>query len=223
MHLFDDAAYSVSVASGDGSPIDGRRARRERSRAAIIDAVFELVRDGKIPPDVDAVAERAGVSVSSVFRSFDGLDDMQRHAFEVFAGRYSHLFEPTVSTSADRAERIAAHVRIRLDLFEAAGPIMAIARHRALDYAPMAGGVARSRSRLADQTRAHFTQETTQLTPAAAADLIATIDTITSAESYELMGATHSRTHRQISRTWIATLTSLLAGWPGLTDRESKT
>lgn len=202
----------------DNIAIDGRKARRERSRAAIIDAVFSLISDGKIPPDVDAVAERAGVSVSSVFRNFDGLGDMQRHAFEVFAERYSHLFEPVTATDSSRTQRIEAHVRIRLELFSSAGSMLAVARHRALDYSPMAQGVAKARSQLADQTRAHFAPETACLTPATGADLIATIDTLTSAESYELMGATHSRSHRQIRRTWNACLTSVLASWPGLND-----
>ena len=37
-------------------PIDGRRARRERSRVAVIDAVFTLVRNGKVPPIAEDVA-----------------------------------------------------------------------------------------------------------------------------------------------------------------------
>jgi TetR/AcrR family transcriptional regulator of autoinduction and epiphytic fitness len=198
--------------------IDGRRARRERSRVAVIDAVFALVRDGKIPPTVDDVAARAGVSVSSVFRNFDGLDDVQRQAFDVFRERFSHLFAAAVPAEAARADRITGHVRARLELFEAAGPMMSIARHRALDYQPMADGVGRNRSALADQTRAHFAPEAEQLTPAEAANLIAVIDSLTSPEAYELMSAANGRSHRQIARAWTVAIDSLLAGWPGLPD-----
>lgn len=207
-------------------PIDGRRARRERSRVAVIDAVFTLVRNGKVPPIVEDVAEQAGVSVSSIFRNFDGLDDMQRQAFDVFRERYAHLFDPVVDSAAPRAERVAKHVRARLDLLTVAGPMMQIARQRALDYQPMAEGVGRSRSQLSDQARAHFASEAAQLSPAEAANLLAVIDAMTSPEAYEVLQAAHGRSDRQISRSWVRSLTAILDSWPGLypgTDTDTDT
>jgi TetR/AcrR family transcriptional regulator of autoinduction and epiphytic fitness len=206
------------MTSGDDTPIDGRRARRERSRVAVVDAVFALVRDGKIPPTAEDVAARAGVSVSSVFRNFDGLDDMQRQAFDVFSERFAHLFEVAALRDVARADRIGGHVRARLELFETAGPMMYIARHRALDHQPMADAVGRNRLVLADQTRANFAPEVGQLTPSEAANLVAVIDSLTSPEAYEVMGAANSRSHRQIGRAWTTALTSLLASWPNLTE-----
>ena len=197
-------------------PIDGRRARRERSRVAVIDAVFTLVRNGKVPPIAEDVAEQAGVSVSSIFRNFDGLDDMQRQAFDVFRERYAHLFDPVVDSAAPRAERVAKHVRARLDLLTVAGPMMQIARQRALDYQPTAEGVGRSRSQLSDQARAHFASEAAQLSPAEAANLLAVIDAMTSPEAYEVLQAAHGRSDRQISRSWNCSLTAILDRWPGL-------
>jgi TetR/AcrR family transcriptional regulator of autoinduction and epiphytic fitness len=206
------------------TPMDGRRARRERSRIAVIDAVFALVRDGKVPPTAEDVAERAGVSVSSIFRNFDGLDDMQREAFDVFRERYVHLFDPVVDTAAPRAERVAKHVRARLGLLTVAGPMMHIARQRALDYQPMAEGVGRGRSQLSDQTRAHFASEAAQLSPAEAANLLAVIDAMTSPEAYEVLQAAHGRSDRQISRSWTRSITAILDGWPGLhTDTDTDT
>ncbi len=197
-------------------PVDGRRARRARSRVAVIDAVFALVRDGKVPPTVEDVAERAGVSVSLIFRNFDGLDDMQRQAFDVFQERYVHLFDLVVDAGAPRAERVAKHVRARLGLLTVAGPMMQVARQRALDFQPMAEGVSRSRSQLSDQARSHFAAEAAQLSPVEAANLIAVIDALTSPEAYEVIQAAHGRSDRQISRTWNRSLTAILDGWPGL-------
>lgn len=204
------------------APTDGRRARRERSRAAVIDAVFALIQDGKVPPTVEDVAERAGVSVSSVFRNFDGLDDMQRQAFDVFQERFASLLQPAVESTRPQSERVATHVRVRLELYAAAGPMLQVARQRALDYAPLAEGVGRSRSNFADQTRVHFRFEASQLTPADAANLLAVIDSLTSPDAYQVMGAANSRTHRQISRAWTTALNALLAGWPGLTTTDLK-
>ena len=77
------------------SETDGRHARRARNRAAVIEAVYELVKSGKVPPSVDDVASEAGVSVSSIFRIFDGLPDS---AIAINMGStltyYYHLAEP---------------------------------------------------------------------------------------------------------------------------------
>ncbi len=147
----------VWVGKDVGPAIDGRHARRERSRVAVIDAVFALVRDGKVPLTAEDLAERAGVSVSSVFRNFDGLDDMQRQAFDVFRERYSQLHDSVGPSDAPRGQRVVQHVKSRLALFDAAGPMMQIARHRALDYQPMAEGVAQEPiAAIADQTRVAF-------------------------------------------------------------------
>ena len=197
--------------------IDGRRARRERSRVAVVDAVFALIHDGKIPPTPEDIAELAGVSVSSVFRNFDGLDDVQRQAFDVFRHRYAHLLEPVIAADATRSERVAAHVKSRLALLSAAGPMMRVARHRALDSSAMAEGVARNRSQLSDQTRAHFSTESAQLTPAEASNLIALIDSMSSPEAFDVMRAAHARSDRQITRTWVRSIEAVLDGWPGLT------
>lgn len=194
---------------------DGRRARRERNRIAVIDAMFALVNDGKVPLRVEDVAEGAGISVSSVFRIFDGLDDLQRQAFDRFQARYHHLLDEAPATEVDRAERVRRHVGSRVELFSAAGPLLRLARQRAVDYQPMAEGVARMRTRLADHTRRHFAVEASRLTPAGASNLLAVVDAATSPEAFEVMSAVHGRTPRQIAATWIRLVEVLLADWAG--------
>jgi TetR/AcrR family transcriptional regulator of autoinduction and epiphytic fitness len=212
-----DAAHSDPVRKPTGQvPADGRHARRERSRAAVIDAVFALIQDGRVPPTAEDIAERAGVSVSSVFRNFDGLDDLQRQAFDRFQDRFAHLFDAHVDQDADRSTRIRDHVRSRIELCTSAGKLMHVARQRAIDYQPMADGVARSRSRLAAQTHRRFAPETEQLGPADTANLVALIDATTSPEAFEVMRAAHGRSARQISAVWTTALDVLLAGRPAI-------
>lgn len=197
---------------GQGQPIDGRHARRQRSRAAVIEAVFSSVQDGKVPPTVDDVAERAGVSVSSIFRNFDGLADIQRQALEEFQPKFAHLF---VVDDADRprVERIQAHVRARVELLGAAGGLLRIARARSLDHAPILEGMARLRGQFATQTRLRFASEIDQLSPAEAANLCAIIDATTSPDAFDVMSGAHARTPRQISKTWISALDAVLDRW----------
>jgi TetR/AcrR family transcriptional regulator of autoinduction and epiphytic fitness len=192
-------------------PIDGRRARRQRSRAAIVDAAFALILEGKGPPSAEDVAERAGVSVSSIFRNFDGLADIQEQAFDQFRERFSHLLLATPSVGANLDERITFFVRNRLDLYEQAGPLMSMARARAFERDTFVEAVARNRSTLADQTRACFGSEIDGLTPSDAADPIAVLDSLTSPEAFELMTTAHARTRTQIARAWATSLHALIA------------
>ncbi len=54
--------------------VDGRTARSMRTKAAIVDACLALVDSGDLRPTAPRVAERAGVSVRSVFQHFADLD-----------------------------------------------------------------------------------------------------------------------------------------------------
>ena len=183
--------------------------------------MFELVQAGKIPPSADEVAARAGVSASSVFRNFDGLDDLQRQAVDRFQERYAHLLTSIADGDVDK--RVAGFVALRVDLYEQAGPLMRLARQRALQYDPMVAAVATQRSRLAEQTRGCFRAEIIGRTPADAADLVALIDTMTCPEAFEVMSSAHGRTRRQIARSWIIGVRALLDGWPDPTATSTRT
>ena len=205
-----EAFRVLSVAKHE--PIDGRHARRQRSREAAIEAVFALVREGKIPPSADDVAARAGVSVSSLFRNFDGLHGMQCQALERSQADFAPFF---VVTDADesRTVRVRTHVTTRIEFLKIANGLLRIGRSRALDHELFVEGLARVRLNLADQTRQRFAAELDQLTPTEAANLTALIDATTSPDAFDLMCAAHSLTPDQIAKTWITALDALLAQW----------
>lgn len=165
--------------------------------------MFELLQAGKVPVSAEMVAERSGVSVASVFRYFDGLDDLQYQTFERFRERFAPLLEadPT-SPDAMLADRIRVFVGSRLELYERAGAIMAIGRLRALEHPPLVQASAEMRALLADQVRRVF---------AADADLVATIDGLTSLEAWDVMRKTHSRSRTQIARAWECGIAALIA------------
>jgi AcrR family transcriptional regulator len=58
--------------------LDGRRLRGKRSRAQIVEALFDLVRDGELDPSAMSVAARAGVGLRTVFRHFEDMDSLYR-------------------------------------------------------------------------------------------------------------------------------------------------
>lgn len=191
--------------------IDGRRARRERGRSAVIDAVFELAEEGKIPVTAELVADRSGVSVASIFRYFDGLDDLQLQTYRRFRERFAPLLGAI--GAGPRADRIAALVQSRLDLYEQAGPMMALGRLRALEHAPLLEASAETKAALADQVRTTFEPETRGTSPGRVAELVAVIDAFTSVEAWDVMRKTHARSRSQIATSWRHGLEALIDTW----------
>jgi AcrR family transcriptional regulator len=200
----------VGVGETD-APIDGRRARRERGRASVIDAVFALAEEGKIPVTAELVAERSGVSVASIFRYFDGLDDLQYQTYRRFRDR----FAPMVRVAADGtlAERTERFVASRLDLYEQAGTVMALGRLRALEHQPLLEASTETKAALAAQVRGTFRHETTDASPGRTAELVSVIDAMTSAEAWDVMRRTHSRSRAQIARSWTRGVAALIDDW----------
>ncbi len=68
----------TSRAQGDEPQLDGRRLRSQRNRERIISAMMDLVRTGDLTPSAEAVAEKAGVGLRSVFRHFEDMESLYR-------------------------------------------------------------------------------------------------------------------------------------------------
>jgi len=56
--------------------VDGRRARSERSKQAIVDAVLALMEEGNLIPTAQQIADRSGVKIRSFFRHFEDMETL---------------------------------------------------------------------------------------------------------------------------------------------------
>jgi TetR/AcrR family transcriptional regulator of autoinduction and epiphytic fitness len=92
-----------------------------RTREAIVDACISLVEEGELRPTAPRVAERAGVSVRSVFQHFDDLPSLHIAVTQRIAERISGLLQP-VDVEMPLDARIEAFVRSRAELLEAITP-----------------------------------------------------------------------------------------------------
>ncbi len=189
---------------------DGRRARRDRGRAAVIDALYELLREGRSPVTTDDIVERSGVSLSSIFRYFTGIDDLQQQTIEHHFARHAGLFEVPAPGEGTRAERIRTYVEARTTLHEAIAPIARLARVRAREQPTVAASLEETRQRFARQVRTHFAPEVATRTPALADDLVAVVASLTSFEAWDLLVTTHGRSTAQVRRAWTTALDALL-------------
>jgi AcrR family transcriptional regulator len=102
-------------------PLDGRSARALRTREAIVDACIGLVEEGELRPTAPRVAERAGVSVRSVFQHFDDLPSLHIAVTERIMSRVAVLLHP-IDPAQPLADKIPAFVRHRGALLEAVTP-----------------------------------------------------------------------------------------------------
>jgi TetR/AcrR family transcriptional regulator, regulator of autoinduction and epiphytic fitness len=103
------------------TPADGRAARALRTREAIVDACIVLVEEGDLRPTAPRIADRAGVSVRSVFQHFDDLPSLHIAVTERIAQRMAALVVP-IDPDLPLDERMARFVHQRVRLHEALTP-----------------------------------------------------------------------------------------------------
>ncbi len=188
---------------------DGRHARRERNRLAVVDAMLALYATGNLEPSSDQIAQRAGLSPRSLFRYFDDLDDLVRVAI---ARHYERLLPlaDLDTTTAPLADRVVRLVDQRLRLFEAIASVGTVARLRAPFQPLIAAELATARRYWREQIRKLFAAELRQLGSPVAAHVVATIDVLTSFESVQLMRDDQQLSAPAIAAALVHSITALL-------------
>ncbi len=185
---------------------DGRRARRERGRLSVINAMIDLVSEGHTPPTAEQAAERAGVSTASVFRYFETLDDLRTATTHHYFDRFSHVFGIPEVGVGSLDHRIDTLVRARVAQHETTCLMARLIRSRVFVVPELAATLRLLRKTQSDQVRLHFGKELVALTPAAIDDTVLTVATLTSFESWEQLSHDHGRSSTQIRRAWTTTL-----------------
>src|SRR5436190_20508805 len=102
--------------------VDGRTARAQRTREAVVDALLQLINEGDLRPTAPRIAERAKVSVRSVFQHFDDLEGLYAAVGDRLVERLAYVglnVSPDLSLDA-RVEEVVRH---RTSMLEAITPI----------------------------------------------------------------------------------------------------
>ena len=142
---------------------DGRLRRGQRSRAAMVQALFDLVGEGVLQPTAQQVADRAGVRIRTVFRHFA---DMESLLAEVNGRVREHtipLFQKARSGGGLEG-RVRGLVESRARLFEQIAPYK------------RSGNLQRWRSRVVEREQAIMVRKLR-------ADLLAWLPELRSADS----------------------------------------
>jgi len=115
--------------AGGVPAVDGRVLRGRRNRDAVVEAFLSLIEEGDQRPTARAIAERAGLSVRSVFKHFADLEEIYEVAGQRQARRLRPLLVP-VDPELPLRPRIAEFVRRRGELLRRLDPVARAARLR---------------------------------------------------------------------------------------------
>lgn len=139
--------------------VDGRTARRNRNKQAVLDAMIALTREQGEEPSVEVIAERAGVSYRSVYRYFDDRADLLRAAIGHVMTQIVPVFElddPGEGPLEDRARRL---IDSRLTAYRELAPLTRLALRRSAVEPEIAVELDTARSFLREQIIAQFGPE----------------------------------------------------------------
>ena len=190
--------------------VDGRSARRERNKIAVVDAYLDLIREGVARPAVTDVAERSGVSHRSVFRYFSDRDEMARTSIQRQHERVGPLFQQRVDEALPLADRIGELIELRMRLFDTIAPSARLSRALASTQPIIQDELTASRAFLRAAVKRLFAAELAAMSTEDAADTLAAVDVLTSFEAFDLLrtdrGLSKPRTARVLRSTLIALL-----------------
>ena len=201
-----EAAYRGPVAEGQ---LDGRTARRDRNRGAVLDAVLDLFSEGNLHPRPEQVSERSGVALRSVYRYYADKELLRQAAIERNLGRLTeHAVVDEIGEGSLEA-RIDRFVEVRMHLYE-----IAIPTSRAARLVSWEGELSRSevdevdlaRDRLRRQFEAHFAAELARCAPSTAVVL----DLATQLEGIEFLRVNRGFTAGEVESHLRAALSELL-------------
>jgi TetR/AcrR family transcriptional regulator, regulator of autoinduction and epiphytic fitness len=118
------------MTSVDSTPrIDGRTARAERTRAAIVEAHLALIGEGDLRPTGERIAERAGISLRALWTNFKDMEALFAASGKRLAARQAAEFQP-VPPHLPLPQRVEEFCVQRAKLLEMVAPCARAARLR---------------------------------------------------------------------------------------------
>jgi TetR/AcrR family transcriptional regulator, regulator of autoinduction and epiphytic fitness len=171
--------------------VDGRRARRAANRQTVVDAMISLFAEGRLTPTAIEIAERAGLSVRSLFRYFDDVDDLAAAAIDYQAT----LAYPLLTLDAEPDDplefRIARLVESRVRQYQLLAPAARAARAVAHQRPAVAAKLAEVNGVRREQIRSLFAAEFAAMQPHDTRRTLAAVDVLCSFESYQFLRHEH--------------------------------
>ncbi|KLR60167.1 transcriptional regulator, TetR family [Actinobacteria bacterium IMCC26207] len=163
---------------------DGRVLRGAKTRTAIVEALFELFKQGIYTPTTKQIAEQAQTSVRSIFQHFEDMETLYADLLAVQTVRITPLME-SLSADGTLEQRLTELQAQRGQLYELVSP----ARH-ALATRPnisklITQGLSDLSAELRGQLLSQFAAELSVASTQSAADSVEWLDLLWSFESWD--------------------------------------
>lgn len=191
---------------------DGRRARRDRNRSAVLDAAYKLVEDGNPQPSFEDVALASGVSLSSVYRYFSNHDELMQATVERRVAQFEELFRIPDLGVGSLDDRLEVLVRQRLALWAAVGPAVPVIIRLAPPRESLKVIADRRRRQLRRQVELQLAPELKLMDGPTRAAVTAAADTLCQFEGIGYLRRTQTLSDNQTRETLLRALRLLLDG-----------
>ena len=191
------------------APADGRTARKTVTRDAIADALLDLLSEGHLRPTAREIAQRAGLSVRSVYVHFDDLDDLYCVSAGRAYARVAPLLEPASDTGSLR-ERADALVRRRVQLFARIGGITR-ATQRQAPFSPTLTRILRDAHNRSRREIEHvFARELDDLPARRREHVVGIISVLTRSQALDLLREAHKFTDEDVTESIVDAIVAVL-------------
>lgn len=167
--------------------IDGRTARRNRNRDAVLDALIALADESNDEPPIESIAERAGVSYRSVYRYFDDRTDLMVSAITRVMGYLWPIFDVENLGHGTLDDRIQRLISVRLAAYRKLAPLARSAVHRRANEPAVAEGYDRVRDYLREQLEQQFEPELAAMAVPERRLVLAALDTMFQFEALDYL------------------------------------
>lgn len=101
---------------------DGRTARTERTKDAVVEALLSLIQEGDLRPSAQRIAERTGVSLRTIFHHYQDMESLFAATAEAQFQRLLAMMR-VIPRSGPLDGRMSAFVAERARLLEAISPV----------------------------------------------------------------------------------------------------
>jgi AcrR family transcriptional regulator len=166
--------------------MDGRSARALRTRQSIVDALLALIESGELKPPAPRIAERAGVSLRSIYQHFDDLEALFAAAAERYRDHVVALVD-VLSSDGPFEDRLDAFVEQRARVLEAITPV----RRASMLQEPFSEQLCASRDVTLAVARREvarvFRQELSTLSGEEREDALAALDVVSSWSAWDAL------------------------------------
>jgi AcrR family transcriptional regulator len=171
-----------------GGAMDGR------TRAAVVESLLELIGEGHLRPTAREIADRAGISLRSVYVHFEDLEDLFVSAAQEHAQSIRQRWQP-VDPALPYPQRRERYVVQRAHLLEFVVPVARAAALHEQTSPALAAELRRGARLTAAELRAVFASEFERMMPEAGRATLEALTVLMGADTWHAL-----RTQRDLDR-----------------------